>query len=367
MENKRKTKSQMKGITLIALVVTIVILLILAGVSINLVLGPNGLISKAQEAALKTEEAEKNEENILNGYEDIINEYVGIDWDTVLANAEMHPDQKNSTAIGVGTDGRPVNMDLWIYSVYDNGYALNSSEVLSGSIQNASYDNYNIETDPTKEGYGKIQGTIPTYISEDNGESWKTVVNLNRTFYHCTNLISMPEIPTTVVELVGTFMGCTSLQNVTTIPNSVTNMQSTFYNCTSLKEIKQLPNNLINMKQTFYGCTSLQDICEIPDSVTNMYATFRDCVSLSEVNITIPADVTNIRHLFNGCTHLYGNINILANLSLEKEEDGFYSYDGWLFNTATETSEILFLGPPENKTLIEQIKPNNDNIKGTWE
>lgn len=37
-----------KGITLVALVVTIVVLLILAGVSINLVLGENGLITQAQ-------------------------------------------------------------------------------------------------------------------------------------------------------------------------------------------------------------------------------------------------------------------------------------------------------------------------------
>ena len=41
-----KTK-EMKGITLIALVVTIVVLLILAGVSINLLLGENGIITKA--------------------------------------------------------------------------------------------------------------------------------------------------------------------------------------------------------------------------------------------------------------------------------------------------------------------------------
>ena len=33
----------------------------------------------------------------------------------------MHPDQKNSTAIGVGPDGRPVNMDLWEYSLEEDG------------------------------------------------------------------------------------------------------------------------------------------------------------------------------------------------------------------------------------------------------
>ena len=46
-----------KGITLIALVVTIVVLLILAGVSINLVIGDNGIITRAKQAASATEEA----------------------------------------------------------------------------------------------------------------------------------------------------------------------------------------------------------------------------------------------------------------------------------------------------------------------
>ena len=49
----KKYKSE-NGITLIALVVTIIVLIILAGVSINLVLGDNGIITKAKEAAVGT-------------------------------------------------------------------------------------------------------------------------------------------------------------------------------------------------------------------------------------------------------------------------------------------------------------------------
>ena len=62
-----KTK-EMKGITLVALVVTIVVLLILAGVSINSVLGENGIIVKAKEAAETTaaaQEKEAMERNLL--------------------------------------------------------------------------------------------------------------------------------------------------------------------------------------------------------------------------------------------------------------------------------------------------------------
>ena len=56
-----------KGITLVALVVTIVVLLILAGVSINLVLGNNGIIAKAKEAQRKSAEASQNDLKGMNG------------------------------------------------------------------------------------------------------------------------------------------------------------------------------------------------------------------------------------------------------------------------------------------------------------
>ena len=56
-----------KGITLVALVVTIVVLLILAGVSINLVLGDNGIVKKAQDAKTKSAEASQNDLKGMNG------------------------------------------------------------------------------------------------------------------------------------------------------------------------------------------------------------------------------------------------------------------------------------------------------------
>lgn len=55
-----------KGITLIALVVTIIVLIILVGVSINLVLGENGIVEKAKFAKEQTEQAKTNEEKSLN-------------------------------------------------------------------------------------------------------------------------------------------------------------------------------------------------------------------------------------------------------------------------------------------------------------
>ena len=63
MEKYFKRKN---GITLVAFVVTIVVLLILAGVSINLVLGNNGIIAKAKEARDKSAQASQNDLIAMN-------------------------------------------------------------------------------------------------------------------------------------------------------------------------------------------------------------------------------------------------------------------------------------------------------------
>ena len=72
--NKKLKIKQEKGITLIALVVTIVVLLILAGVSISLVINNNGVISKAKDARDKYAEAQTNDEKQLEETSDWIDE-----------------------------------------------------------------------------------------------------------------------------------------------------------------------------------------------------------------------------------------------------------------------------------------------------
>ena len=50
----KNRKMQEKGITLIALVVTIIVLLILAGISISMLTGQNGILNRASEAKQNT-------------------------------------------------------------------------------------------------------------------------------------------------------------------------------------------------------------------------------------------------------------------------------------------------------------------------
>ena len=73
----QKQKNKQNGITLIALVVTIIVLIILAGVSIAMLVGENGIITQAQRAAQETEQAKRDEEAGLSSLETAIQEALG--------------------------------------------------------------------------------------------------------------------------------------------------------------------------------------------------------------------------------------------------------------------------------------------------
>ena len=65
-KSARKNYSNQTGITLIALVVTIVVLLILAGVSLNAIFSENGIIKRAKDAQNKMDQATQNDLDSIN-------------------------------------------------------------------------------------------------------------------------------------------------------------------------------------------------------------------------------------------------------------------------------------------------------------
>lgn len=64
-----------RGITLIALIVTIIVLLILAGVTINLAVNQSGIFERASKAAQAYNTAEKTESNALQNAADAMDDY----------------------------------------------------------------------------------------------------------------------------------------------------------------------------------------------------------------------------------------------------------------------------------------------------
>ena len=97
MKNK-KMKKEEKGITLVALVVTIVVLLILAGISLNLVIGNEGILTRSKDAADKYGRQTENEQQGLNDVDDWMDEqFGGAGMQKVTVNTKA---KKNGTING---------------------------------------------------------------------------------------------------------------------------------------------------------------------------------------------------------------------------------------------------------------------------
>ena len=345
MEKTRKNNQ--KGITLIALVITIIVLIILAGISIMMISGQDGILSRAgnaKEINIAGQEKEQiqlaysaalidtkgtkitaeNFQTELNKYAEATvtenadgsfnivftktnNSYTfdsgnfvegsgsSINWEKILADANSNPDKYKSENqsstngdIGIGTDGKPVNMDLWTYRII-NGNEISLSE-MTGCGPLAGYDNNNIVN-------GQIIGKVPQYIKIDGNNEFYLVTDMNRTFYCCRSLTTAPAIPDSVTNMSGTFSRCSSLTTAPEIPNSVTNMNNTVYECSNLKTAPEIPDYVTDMSGTFYGCSSLTTAPEIPNSVTDLWYTFCACYKLEGI-IVINANPTRYADCF---------------------------------------------------------------------
>ena len=157
-----------KGITLVALVVTIVVLLILAGVSINLVLGNNGIITKAKDAETKSAEASQNDLIGMNELAQQLEEQI---------NGSTGSGSGNGGAGGSGTDTKVPEVGTSETAPYfpDNTFTKKEGTIDTGLvIQDASGNEYVWVVVPrttavyATTGLGKTTFTDADYTSIEN-------------------------------------------------------------------------------------------------------------------------------------------------------------------------------------------------------
>ena len=172
-----------KGITLVALVVTIVVLLILAGVSINLVLGNNGIIAKAKDAETKSAEASQNDligmNELAQQLEEQINGSTGnggkTEPETVpyLPSDDFHYDTSTSVDTGLVIQDASGNEYVWV--VVPRTTAVYATTGL-GKITFTDADYTSIEND-LKEYTKTYRGSTSysdTWYADDKNEGWLT-------------------------------------------------------------------------------------------------------------------------------------------------------------------------------------------------
>ncbi len=364
------------GVTLIALAVTIIVMLILAGVTISTLTGNSGITTKASKAKTKSYLANiKEEYELYLSEKRMDDEY---DLDTLYANDKTIRYEGNEVGTGIaeicssikkGDEKKFEIIKGKIYYVSQDknvipiavelGFSINPYEITdSGVLKSSSMNLYLVDNDghlDLSEYEGKIKTIEAGAFSKVEIESGinplqsivlpKGITTIgDDAFSYNTSLTSI-KIPNTVTSIgKRAFQGCTNLTSIE-IPDTVTYIGDyCFSGCNRLQKIKLSKKIQTINQRLLQGCSSLTEI-EIPEGVKSIgYAAFSSCSKLT--TITLPASLTS----FNG-TALAG----LSRLTEVKVADGNNSFkfeNGMLLSKDGKTMYMALL------TLTEINVPN---------
>ena len=364
------------GVTLIALAVTIIVMLILAGVTISTLTGNSGITTKASKAKTKSYLANiKEEYELYLSEKRMDDEY---DLDTLYANDKTIRYEGNEVGTGIaeicssikkGDEKKFEIIKGKIYYVSQDknvipiavelGFSINPYEITDGGVLKSSSMNlYLVDNDghlDLSEYEGKIKTIEAGAFSKVEIESGinplqsivlpKGITTIgDDAFSYNTSLTSI-KIPNTVTSIgKRAFQECTNLTSIE-IPDTVTYIGDyCFSGCNRLQKIKLSKKIQTINQRLLQGCSSLTEI-EIPEGVKSIgYAAFISCNKLT--TITLPASLTS----FNG-TAIAG----LSRLTEVKVADGNNSFkfeNGMLLSKDGKTMYMALL------TLTEINVPN---------
>lgn len=356
--------SKEKGITLIALVITIIVLLILAGVSITMITGNNSILTRAGEAKNRTKETGIIENISLAYNSGKIEKYVGTKslsetMEEELAkiygedNVEVNDNGDNTYTVTINSeeynieDGKvekagpvvnPYDPDgwrgAWVYPTTEGEWsdvireksALPQNYEIIAKLYEVNEGNINCSL--VIEGQGEISGVsnilvpIPVKVIICDG-----ITSIGEdTFMDSTNLKSIKMSSSVTSIGIGAFDGCTGLTSII-VPDSVISIgESAFGGCTGLTNIK-ISNSVTSIKDyTFAGCRGLNYI-KIPDSVTSIGDnTFDNCTSLKDIKLSNKIDDIEINRWFGG-QYEERSINDFIDIRVEWRGDYYYYKD----------------------------------------
>ena len=329
MRNKRN-----KGITLIALVVTIIVLLILAGISISMLSGDNGILQRAATAKTETEIGQEKE-IIALAYNASLAKKRGDMYLTQVTAQDLNPELTKQGASASGDN--PIKVT---FNDSKRQYIINNGSIEYEGIQSEGElvqqtDIYvAICTNGTLV-FSNNEKSIEDYFEDNNTElaNGYTIKNIKNEFYYdgfinneyisfhpkWTEAYELLTAADFLNEIAPTSTSCwfDSLENLTTInhlenlnTSNVTNMSRMFNYCglTSLDLSNFDTKNVIDMSYMFSN-TSIEQLnlsTFNTKNVTNMCGMFSECSNLSSLNITSfnTSKVTNLSYMFYNCSNL---------------------------------------------------------------
>ena len=346
----RKLKNK-KGITLIALVVTIVVLLILAGVSVSVVADKNGIIQNSQETKEQTRAAMVEKERDLWKLEGQIyqSDSEKETLEKVLERLEKENTITKEEKQAILETGEVtiagktiIFIDGTIVACGNEEDSADGSFLGNTSIKRGDIEQINIITalnghDANDEKTWDISERkngryLAWYEDKDNNNFWEVTIAGN-------GRVKLNKSAKLLFKALGTYAGKIEMNGIENLDTSevtdmsymftdgsqytdldlssfdtsnVTTMSGMFLNCSKLTNLN-LANfdtkNVVKLTNLFNGCSAIENInlsSFDTSNVTKMYAMFGNCENLKNVNVKNfnTSKVTDMEAMFFNCKSL---------------------------------------------------------------
>ena len=378
---------EIKGITLIALVITIIVLLILAGVSIATLTGDSGILTQSKKSKISTE---------LSSYKEQVELYKQgkyIENNNFLA--ESLTAGKENLFYNTQPSGEEGNIKTIIENISDE--YLEKIEIIKGELLINTKDkdevkiaqSLGIEVNP----YDIVEGVLTSsngnlLLMDENGTVTvpDSVTEIGEGAFANLNGLKTIIIPGTVKRIGSSaFAYNTTLENVIMQEGVEEIGNNAFQSCSNLKNV-DLPSSLISIGvQAFLYCHSLQKV-EIPSKIKTIESdSFYDCSKLNKVilneglekiesnafantsfsKIEIPSTVVNIGSLVFANNKNLDNIVIKGNCPYVYESGMLMTKakDNILFVSDSYLKSVTTFTIPEGITKLGISINSYNNIK----
>ena len=322
-ENKMVKTKEKKGITLIALVITVIVLLILTGVSIAMLTGNNGILTQAKNAKKNFEDTSEKEQVQLA---------VQGSWNA-NGKIDINKLNKNLKEIEAGSEISISKLPNIIY-LKDKRYQIDEDGKVS-ELVNDEYRTFTIEESEKiginvdEMGVLKVNTDIlNNYLQKNNGKliipseiDGRKIKILSQALKG--NIYLKEVVLSQGLEDIqwGAFQNCTNLE-MCNIPNGVTHIGNWTFNGTNIK-IVFIPESVTNIEnKTTFLAQNIRNI--IVDKNNNSYCDVnglllsKDKTTLITVaggvqEITIPREVRQIKE------YCFYDNRTIENVNIEKQ------------------------------------------------
>ena len=356
--------------------ITVIVLLILAAISITMLTGDNSILKRAVDAKERTERAEIIESaktDILGQIAENKGKNITKEQLAIILNKQFKNVDENTIPDDI------LNNDMKLTTI-DEKYAINLSEIYNGRFSKSNKTKFVEKLDSKTHGFGdytKIQKIERATIEPD--ERFRQEVNLvssndsqneiymwnDNNVLYWYSIAENPELPKDSKQL---FAGFESLLDVNGIKDfntsNVTNMSNMFGSCYNLKGI-DLSNwnmgNVTNMSNMFNGCLNLKSI-DLSNwntgNVTNMSAMFNACLVLENLDLLSfnTSNVTNTSSMFRYCKELQ-KIKVSQNFKVESVSDSTQMFENCI--SLVGESGTTFDSSKIDKTMAHIDNPEN--------